>query len=89
MFKLSNETKALLEDIERRIDPETEEDYKQQWKDFLYGKFNGDVFTPCRKKVSDPAVKMRNININDALEDYELMLVSQLEGVSKTHSSKS
>ena len=36
MIKLSRETELLLEDIERRIDPETEEDYRRQWEDFLY-----------------------------------------------------
>ena len=34
-MKPSETTIALLEDIERRIDPETEEDYKAQWRDFL------------------------------------------------------
>lgn len=30
----SSYTKALLEDIERRIDPEVEEDYRAQWEAF-------------------------------------------------------
>ena len=39
MFKIARETELLLEDIERRIDPETEEDYRRQWEDFLYDRF--------------------------------------------------
>ena len=30
-MELSSYTLALLDDIERRIDPETEEDYRAQW----------------------------------------------------------
>ncbi|MGI5893556.1 MAG: hypothetical protein ACOX6P_03080 [Candidatus Merdivicinus sp.] len=82
MLKLSKETRALLEDIENRIDPEAEDDVQKQWKDFLDGKFDGKIFTSCRKTVSEATVPYQNININDAIEDYEKMLVSQMEGVS-------
>ena len=50
-IKLSRETLALLDDIEARIDPETEEDYLGQWRDFLYNRFEGDIFTPVRKNA--------------------------------------
>lgn len=83
MVKLSKETTALLDDIEERIDPETEKNYFLQWKDFLDGKFKGDIFTPKRNKTSAAGVAYRNVNINDAIGDYELMLVSQMEGVSR------
>ena len=38
MVTLSKQTLELLDDIERRIDPETEEDFTEQWRDFLYEK---------------------------------------------------
>ena len=79
---LSNKTIELLEDIERRIDPDTEEDFKKQWHDFTYGKFDGEIFRPMRKKCSVSSVKNDAININDAILDYDLMLRSQLQGVS-------
>lgn len=50
MFKLSRETKLLLEDIERRIDPEIEDRYLAEWRDFLYDRFDGDIFSPVRAK---------------------------------------
>lgn len=82
-MKLSRETIALLEDIEARIDEETEEDYIGQWRDFLYDRFEGDIFLPVRKKVSLPTVDIPMIdNINDALESYDNMLRHQLGGVS-------
>jgi len=49
-FKLSLEATALLEDIESRIDPETEEDFEAQWHDFLFDRFDGMLFEPIRKK---------------------------------------
>ncbi|MBO7296854.1 MAG: hypothetical protein J6V39_06305, partial [Clostridia bacterium] len=82
MISPGKETLLLLEDLERRIDPETEEDFKNQWRDFLYGRFDGDIFTPKRKKLSSPGISLPSININDAIEDYDLMLQMQLSSVS-------
>lgn len=88
-IKLSRETLALLDDIEARIDPETEEDYLGQWRDFLYNRFEGDIFTPVRKKCSAPLVDIPTIdNINDAIESYDNMLRHQLQGVSYALGSK-
>ena len=82
MLSLRPETIVLLNDIEARINPETEEDLAAQWKAFLYGESKEDIFHPCRKKTSLPGVPIPNININDALSDVETMLVHQLAGVS-------
>ncbi len=87
MFQPSNETLALLEDIERRIDPEAEEAYLSQWRDFIFGRFEGDIFTPHRPKLTPPGTPVPPININDAIEDYDLMLRHQLREVSHTLNS--
>lgn len=50
---LNNQTIEILEDIERRLDPEAEDDYMKQWEDFLYDRFDGGVFAPRRKTVSE------------------------------------
>lgn len=89
MIKLSGEAIRLLEDIERRIDPDAEDDFIRQWSDFTYGRFEGDFFKPVRKTVSGTDYAYRNININDAIDDPELMLVSQLEMVSRSLSGGS
>ena len=81
MFKLSRETEALLEDIERRIDPEVEEDFVKQWDNFLFGRFDGDYFSPMRKKTTAPAVDCKHVNINDAISDLDLMLRKEMLGV--------
>ena len=82
-MRVSDETRKLLEDIERRIDPETEDDLEKQWLDFTYGRFTGDIFWPVRKKISAPSEEPKRVMINDALDDYELMLRHQLGGVSR------
>lgn len=86
-MKLSENTVRLLNDIENRISPETEEDYILKWKDFWAGKCDDVIFAPHRKSVSAPTVALIDININDALADYDLMLYTQLVGVSKALSS--
>ena len=82
MLQLKPETLALLEDIENRICPETEEDFAAQWHDFLYGKKEDILFRPVRKVRSAPGVTMKRIPINDALNDFEAMLTAQLLDVS-------
>lgn len=88
-FKLSKDTVALLEDIERRIDIDVEEDYENQWRDFLFDRFDGDIFQPERKKCSASQVSFAAVeNINDAIDDYDLMLRHQLADVSASLNRK-
>ena len=87
-MKISEQTIELLEDIERRIDPETEDDFLKQWEDFLYDRFEGETFSPNRKKRSAPNTELPAININDAVADYDLMLRSELVKISKALDTK-
>ena len=78
MFKVSEKTLTLLKDLEDRIDPEVENDYRAQWEAFLFDRFDGDVFHPERKKTAPPKVFFPKININDAIADPDIMLQSEL-----------
>ncbi len=82
MFKLSRETELLLEDIERRIDPDTEERYLDEWRDFLYDRFNGEIFHPVREKKAPQTVNVTRVNINDAIDDLDLMIRLEMQAVS-------
>ena len=82
-MQLSAYTRALLDDIERRISADTEDEYKKQWESFWTGEHSDIIFSPKRKIVSAPTVEVKDININDALTDYELMLASELGRVSR------
>ena len=88
-MNLSLKTIELLEDIERRLNPEVEIDFENQWRDFLFDRFDGDVFVPQRKIISDPAIQLEQININDAINDYELMLRKEMTAVSNSLNTKS
>ncbi len=88
MPELRRETKELLDDLERRIEPEVEEDYIRQWSDFLFGRFTGDIFAPKRMRFSDPGVSLRHVRINEAIGDYDAMLYSQMESVSAALDTK-
>ncbi len=88
MITLSQQTLALLDDIERRIDPESEESMAAQWHDFLYNRFEGDIFQPYREKISPSALGIPHVNINDAIADYDQMLLAQLQLVSGALNSR-
>ena len=83
MMKLRKETAALLEDIERRIDPETEDALDESWLRFLSGTWEEDIFRPVRGRHTPPGTPLPGININDALADYETMITSEMTGVSR------
>ena len=87
-IKLSDYTLSLLNDIETRIDPETEDDYNDQWRRFWFEKEDSLVFSPQRKKISVPTPEVKKFNINDCLDNWEIMLDDQLAGVSHNLSTK-
>ncbi len=88
-MELSVYTKELLADIEKRIVPEVEDDFIEQWKSFWNDENKDIIFTPKRKIISESGIELKNININDAVGDLDLMLAMQLEGVSRALGSRS
>lgn len=82
-MKLSAYTLQLLQDIEDRIIPEVEEDFVAQWKNFWDGGVSDLIFTPKRKTLTAPGMKLMPINITDAIDDLDLMLAMQLGRVSE------
>ncbi len=81
-MRLSDYTLALLDDIERRIDPETEEDYRAQWRQYWFGEVGDTVARPRRKKTTAPSVEVKPIHINDAQKELEWMLDAELASLS-------
>ncbi len=88
MIHLQKETVALLEDLERRLDTTTEDDFIAQWRSFLFNKFDGDIFTPYRKNITNPNIELPSVHINDALDNLELMLQAQLVMASNALSTR-
>jgi hypothetical protein len=51
MIELKPQTLALLDEIESRIDPEIEDDFRRQWSDFLHHRFTGCCFSKRMRKL--------------------------------------
>jgi len=62
-MRLSEYTLALLDDIERRIIPEVEDDYISQWERFWSCKAGEVIFSPMRKRVSESGIEIKEIHI--------------------------
>lgn len=80
---LSPYTLSLLADTENRLDPETEEDFRRQWEDFWADRCTDTVFRASRKTLRTPETEIKKILINDALDDYELMLAREMGQISQ------
>ena len=64
-MQLTRETRMLLEDLEERICPETEDDFIRQWRVFLAGEFSGEIFCPVRNRMTAPGYQQEPVHIND------------------------
>jgi hypothetical protein len=67
-----------LEELERRIEPDIEDALWAEWRDFADGKFAGAIFAPRRQRRAPATLVWPDVNINDAIEDFELMALHQL-----------
>lgn len=74
--------RSWLDDLEERIDPAVEDDLIAQWRAFTEDRFRGDLFVPRRQRRAPPCVSWPAVRVNEALEDYDRMLLQQLGGCS-------
>ena len=81
------ELEKYLADLEERIDPAIERENQRLWIDFLENGFEGEIFSPQRPQPSKPKTDWPDININDAIEDIDLMVLDQLHAVSNVLSN--
>jgi len=66
-----------LDDLEERIDPAVEEKLRQEWIDFAWGRYSGQIFSPRRPKPTPSGFDWPKVSINSALENFELMALQQ------------
>lgn len=71
-----------LEDIENRIDVETEETLVSQWKDFIDGEFENGIFSPKRLRLSPSEIEWPQVLVNEAIDNFEKMALQQFSGCS-------
>ena len=71
-----------LADLQARIDEAQEQRNLEAWQGFLENRCVQPFFCPPRRQPAPPRVPWPAININDALEDVDLMLLRELAAVS-------
>lgn len=76
--------RTCAEDLERRIDERFEQALMDEWLAFWERPSPTGYFRPTQRKANPPGVQWPEININDAVTDFDLMLLRQLKGVSDT-----
>jgi hypothetical protein len=69
--------KKCLDDLEDRIDLPEEAALLQEWKNFASGQFTGGFFSPKRSRLKLAGVNWPKISVNAALNDFDLMALSQ------------
>jgi hypothetical protein len=74
---MNEQLKVCLEDLERRIDPQVEEQLLGEWNDFIQDRFHGDLFSPKRNQASPAGVEWPRVSVNAALEDNDMMALQQ------------
>jgi hypothetical protein len=74
--------KPFLQDLETRLDPAVEDELMAQWRGFSTGQFRGDLFLPQRARKAPAGVFWPPVRVNEALADFDRMLLQQLAGCS-------
>jgi hypothetical protein len=73
-----------LADLNARIDPAQEEYVLEQWRRFVNDECDEPYFSPLRRKRAPSGVDWPDFHINDAIQDPDATILSQLAGVSGT-----
>lgn len=71
-----------LRDLAGRFDEAQEQQNQAAWRSFVHSEYQGDDFMPPLRRAAPPQVQWPDIAINDAQDDYELMMWSQFREVS-------
>jgi hypothetical protein len=72
-----------LDDLERRIDVETEQRLYEEWVDFTEGRFDGPIFSPKRAQPAPPGLEWPKVLINEAIADFDKMALQQFRTCSE------
>jgi hypothetical protein len=72
-----------LGDLENRIDLDEDHHNRCAWIDYLEGRNDQDPFVPPSRTQMPPAIVWPEININDALQDIDLMILREFSDVSR------
>lgn len=71
--------RVYLDDLEERLDDETEQTLFRQWYDFVERKVTSSYFDPSRPVKRESRLAWEPMLLNDALKSYDNMIYSQLQ----------
>ena len=77
------ELEPYLDDLEERIDDAVETDLFAQWTDFVWDRWDDDVFSPKRPASAPPRISWPQVTVNEALDDEDAMILQQLGSCSQ------
>lgn len=72
-----------LEDLEARIDDAEETALFEAWREFAEGRHTGGLFEPRRTRERPPALEWPEVTVNQALDDFDAMVLQQLGACSQ------
>ncbi len=81
-YVMSDQLRRCLDDLERRIDPDVEEQLWADHKTFLDGDWPEPLFDPRRTAASAPGIEWPWISVNSAIMDLDQMAMQQFVGCS-------
>ncbi len=74
--------RQYLDDLERRIDPETEDRLLSEWLGFTAGNVKSGIFSPKRAQKVPAGLPWPWASVNQALDDRDAMVLQQLASCS-------
>ncbi len=66
-----------LSDLEKHIQPDTEDRLYEDWVEFTENRFDGYVFRPKREQPVKTDIDWPRVSVNAALNDYDAMALQQ------------
>ncbi len=75
---MTGQLERCLEDLEKRIEEVEEQALWDRWREFNEGRFTGDLFAPRRAGARPAGVEWPTVSVNQALDDFEAMVLQQL-----------
>lgn len=79
---MADALRECLADLESRIDEEQENANRQAWVEFLENRCTEPLFFPPKREPAPARTEWPAININDALDNLDLMVLRELKGAS-------
>lgn len=67
-----------LDDLESRINEQEEDALFEEWLAFTNGQFGGQLFSPRRNTPNPPSLAWPTPTVNEALDDFDAMVLQQL-----------